>query len=125
MGRDATVTIQPMPPEDAHDALAVLMQAWRDGMTAPLPLPCKTALALVRGLTPAQVAVVYKGSAYEGGGSRGEVDEACLSRMYPDYESLCADGRFENLADQLFGPLIAWIKKSVTLDLHSESIAHE
>ena len=125
VGRDATVTIQPMPPEDAHDALAVLMQAWRDGMTAPLPLPCKTALALVRGVSPALVAVVYQGSAYEGGGSRGEVDEACLSRMYPDYESLCADGRFEHLADQLFGPLIAWIKKSVTLDLHSESMAHE
>ena len=101
------------------------MQAWRHGMAAPLPLPCKTALALVRGLTPAKVAVVYQGSAYESGGSRGEVDEACLSRLYPDYEALCADGRFEDLAAQLFGPLMAWIKQSVTLDLHSESIVHE
>ena len=119
VGRDATVTIQPMPPDEAHDALVTLMKAWRDGMSAPLPLPCKTALALVRGLPPAHVAGVYEGSAYAGSGSRGEVEEACLSRMYPDYESLCADGRFATFAERLFGPLSAWTKDYVSLDLHA------
>ena len=37
----------------------------------------------------------------------------CLSKVkqldYPDFETLVADGRFERLAEQLYGPMARWI----------------
>ena len=116
VGRDATVTVNPMPAEDAEAALEALMQAWQEGMTAPLPLPSRTALAMARGAD--DVAAVYEGGSFPRGGFAGEGKEACLARMYPDYESLCADGRFTDLAQRLFAPVIQWIDACVTLELH-------
>ena len=115
VGRDGTVTVNPLPADDAVDALAALMHAWREGMSAPLPLASKTALALVAGVN--DVAAVYEGGQYR----RGEVEEACLSRMFPDYESLSADGRIGELAERLFGPLFRWVTTQVSLELHDVS----
>ncbi len=117
VGRDATVTVKPMPADEAVTALTTLMQAWREGMTAPLPLASRTALALVGGAS--DVAAVYEGSQFPRGGSPGEGEEACLSRMYPDYETLCADGRFHVLASRLFDPVVQWINAHVTWELHA------
>ena len=113
VGRDATVTVQPLPADDALALLHTLLECWRDGMTAPLALACKTALAFVAGA--ADVALVYEGNTR----SPGEVEEACLARLFPDYESLVADGRFITLAPQLFGPMLEWTRSRVTVAPHA------
>ena len=120
VGRDATLTVNPLPTIEAQAALAVLMAAWREGMAAPLPLASKTALARVAGAFD-EVAV-YEGSAFAAAGSNakssGEVEEPCLARMFPDHEALTADGRFAELAERLFGPLLAWSQTYVSFEPH-------
>ncbi len=49
VGRDATITIDPLPRDEAIEALTTLMRTWREGMSQPLPLARKTALAHVAG----------------------------------------------------------------------------
>jgi len=118
VGRDACVTVQPWPRAPASAALADLLQAWHEGLygsAAPLPLAPRTALALVQGAR--DVAAVYEGSEYARA-RPGEGEEACLARLFPDYAALRADGRFETLAGRLFGPLTAWVRDDVRLDLH-------
>jgi exodeoxyribonuclease V gamma subunit len=112
VGRDATISIDPLPQEKAAEALTALMRAWREGMTQPLPVARKTAVAYVSGTRNLE-------PIYEGQDSGGEVtQDACLARMFPDLESLTADGRFFELADLLFGPLCAWTGKHVTREMH-------
>ncbi|MES1265497.1 MAG: exodeoxyribonuclease V subunit gamma, partial [Variovorax sp.] len=118
VGRDATVTVEAMPADQARASLRILLDAWREGMGAPLPLASKTALAWLAGANAEQV--------YEGGMFVSvEVSEACLSRMFPDYEALTADGRFETLAESLFGPLASWARTHVAARLHSAPGAFE
>jgi exodeoxyribonuclease V gamma subunit len=112
VGRDATVTVAPLPADDALALLHTLLECWRDGMTAPLPLACNTALAWVAGV---DAALAYDGSAR----SHGEVEEACLARLFPDFESLADDGRFATLAQLLFGPMLEWTRNCVSVALHA------
>jgi exodeoxyribonuclease V gamma subunit len=127
VGRDAMVTVNPLPQPEAQAALATLMQAWRDGMTAPLPLASKTALARAAGAED-EVAV-YEGKAFAGGagggsnaGSSGEVEEPCLARMFPDHEALTADGRFAAWTLSLFNPLLEWALTRVTFEPHAAAV---
>jgi exodeoxyribonuclease V gamma subunit len=118
VGRDACVTVQPWTQGPASAALADLLQTWHEGLygsAAPLPLAPRTALALVQDVR--DVAAVYEGSDHARA-RPGEVEEACLARLFPDYAALRADGRFETLAERLFGPLAAWVRDDVRLDLH-------
>ncbi|MDY0746705.1 exodeoxyribonuclease V subunit gamma [Paucibacter sp. R3-3] len=102
VGRDAMLTLQPLPQDAAEALLATLIECWREGMDAPLPLAPRTAFAYLQDPKKAQ-------DAYEGGMLRGENEEPCLARSFPDYESLLADGRFETLAPRVYGPLLDWI----------------
>ncbi len=122
VGRDATVTVNPLPVDDARATLAVLMQVWQSGMAEPLPLACKTGLALMRGAP--DVAGVYDGGAFQNGAGGGEVADACLSRQFPDFEALAADGRFADMAERVYGPVMQWIDAQVTLVLHEPSMAN-
>jgi len=112
VGRDASVIITPMAQEAARATLAVLLAGWRQGMTKPLPVACRTALAWLNQKDA--------GLNYEGNGDfmRGEREEACLAREYPDYEALTADGEFELWAEQLYGPVVHWIAAHVTVESH-------
>ena len=116
VGRDATVTLDAPPQADAAAALQTLMQAWRDGMVSPLPLAARTALALLAGGDPVGV---YEGRSFPQGGLPAEGDEPCLARLYPDFESLAADGRFGAAAEALFGPMLRWIDGQATVRLHA------
>jgi exodeoxyribonuclease V gamma subunit len=112
VGRDGVVEILPMPKDEAERALKGLLQVWLAGMNAPLPLPPKTALAYVAERDAAKE--------YEGGHMvRGEVQDTCLARMYPDYDALAADGRFEALAKTVYAPLLEWVKRQVTVVAHA------
>ena len=48
----------------------------------------------------------------------GEGEEMSLTRVYPSYAALSADGRFADLAQRLFGPLRAWAEQGVVMQLH-------
>ena len=55
---------------------------------------------------------------YQGGHHQfGEVQEPCLARVYPDFEALVHDGRFQHLAQQVYGPLLAWRDQHVLAQL--------
>ena len=115
IGRDAQLTLQPLPPEQAQADLAELLALWQEGMRQPLPIAALSGLAQVA--DQKDVAVVYEG----GFNSRGEVNEPCLARLYPDFAALTADGRFEALAPRLYGALHDWLQQGVSLELHAES----
>lgn len=112
VGRDGVIEISPMPQDEAKNTLSLLLTLWQSGMNAPLPLPPKTALAWLTDKNPA--------SQYEGGYlQRGDVEEPCMARIFPDYEALTADGRFEVLAEGVYRPLLAWATQHVTASFHS------
>jgi exodeoxyribonuclease V gamma subunit len=112
VGRDGVVEIPPFPEDKAVELLKGLLQLWLDGMNTPIPLPPKTALAFVAEKDPA--------TQYEGGHmTSGEVQDACLARMYPDYEALATDGRFETLAKTIYTPLLEWVDKQVKVEVHA------
>ncbi|MEY4561883.1 MAG: hypothetical protein RLZZ618_1160 [Pseudomonadota bacterium] len=101
VGRDAHVSYHGLPQDEATEALDDLLLAWQEGMRGPLPVACKTALAHVADRDAA--------GTYEGGFKlSGEVGEPCLARIYPDFEALSDDGRFEALADRLYRPMAEW-----------------
>ena len=120
VARDATVTVSPLPQHQAQALLQDLLQAWRDGMASPLPLASRTGLALLAGVN--DVAAVYDGAAYSRDGAAadpGEVQDACLARLYPTFDALAADGRFARLAQHLLGPLLHWAQSAASVALHA------
>ncbi len=113
VGRDGVIEISPMPGDESKKTLGMLLTLWLEGMNSPLPLPPATALAW---LTEKNAA-----SRYEGGHmQRGDVQEYCMVRMFPDYEALTADGRFEALAQQVYRPLLDWVAQHVTAGFHAD-----
>ena len=111
VGRDGLINIYPMPQEVAQAGLSQLLHLWQQGMQRPLPLPFKTALAHLNDHKPA--------SCYEGGFElRGEGEEPCLARVYPDYASLCADGQFDHWAQHIYAPYLDWVKHFVFASWH-------
>lgn len=118
VGRDAVLTLGMPDQASAVQSLQALIAAWRTGMDAPLPLACKTALAYLDDEFKAA-------SVYEGGFHPGEVDyDPCLARVYPDFATLAADGRFAELAQALYGPLRDWLG-SVAVDIHDTAAGEE
>jgi len=112
VGRDATLMVQPMDQETAQDTLGMLMQIWCQGLSKPLPLALKTSLAFVDDKKPWDT---YDGS-YQ---TTGECSEPCLHRLFPDYETLSADPRFEELSRTVYGPLHKWVLSHVTATAHA------
>lgn len=113
VGRDATLHLPAVQPQEAQEVLQRLLQLWHDGMQEPLPLALHTALAHAEGGEPAL--------AYDGDFQRdGDVAEPCLARCFPDFEALSADGRFSLLAQQLCAPLLAW-SRTVKITRHASS----
>ncbi|MFM2035302.1 MAG: hypothetical protein RL459_567 [Pseudomonadota bacterium] len=118
VGRDGTVRVTPMAEAAAREQLGKLLALWQQGQVAPLPLPLKTALAQVQHKDAAEI---FEGKDTEA----GEGTEPCLARLYPDFEALSADGRFEALAVQVYEPLLAWMREHVTAVFHEPSQGDE
>lgn len=120
VGRDSVVHITPLPTEQARQTLERLLRLWHQGMHAPLPLPPKTALAwlatLAKEASKAQQAARTR---YEGSEQvRGDAEEPCMARLYPDFEALGADGQFAALAQEIYQPLLDWQRDHVTAVLY-------
>ena len=118
VGRDGVIEISSMPQDEAQTTLSMLLSLWLQGMNTPLPLPLKTALAQLEDNNPS--------AQYEGGFMQsGEVDETCLARMFPDFEALTEDGRFEELAQQVYAPMLQWANQHVTARIHNTEPAFD
>jgi exodeoxyribonuclease V gamma subunit len=120
IGQDAVLRMRPMPQDSAIETLETLLTVWRAGMDAPLPLPPKTAIAM---LEDKSAVTQYKNAAtqYEGGQFiRGEVLDMCLAREFPDFASLMAKGLLQS-AETIYQPLLQWKQMYVTAQLHTEA----
>ncbi len=113
VGRDATLHLPALDAQASRQQLMQLLQVWQQGMETPLPLALRTGLALVQDSgKPRQ--------AYEGDAQReGENADACLARMYPDFDALGADGRLQALAEAVCAPLDQWASMQVVAVPHA------
>lgn len=117
VGRDATVRCAPPEPAQARQLLPQLLAAWQAGMAAPLPVAARTALAWVSEERPTPQEV-YDGSF----NTEGEGREACLARLYPDYEALTADGQFEHWVRTLYQPWWHWVFQHTAIEVHGSGL---
>ena len=109
VARDAIVTMNPLDPAQAQEALRELVCLWRDGMNRPLPTACKTALALVQEGDPRAV--------YDGGFEvNGENEDLCLARLWPDFSSLSSEPDFDDVSRALYGPLADWMEQHIKVE---------
>ena len=116
VGSDARLHCQAMNSAAAKEDLQALLAVWREGLDAPVPLPMRSAVALVTESGDPE-------GVYEGGFMRSaESEDPCWSRLYADFEALTADGRFEALAKEVWGRVHAWATLHVTVTLHPELV---
>jgi exodeoxyribonuclease V gamma subunit len=108
VARDAIVTMAPLDAAHSHAVLAGLVALWRQNLDQPLPVACKTALALLRN---GDARATYDGS-FEIG---GEVQDLCLARLWPDFAALAAGGAWLQTAQALYGPLADWLDAHVVI----------
>ena len=115
VGRNALLHSAPLAQEVACAQLDTLLDVWAEGMRWPLPLPPVLALrwvpAQLRGKAqdPAlrhALADLYEGNGYDQPGEARK--DPAMQRVYPDLDALLAGGHFERLAEQVYGPLLAW-----------------
>ncbi|QOL48313.1 exodeoxyribonuclease V subunit gamma [Massilia litorea] len=112
VARDATITMAPIEREMALAALGDISALWRHNLNAPLPVACRTALAH---LADGKPRLVYDGD-YE---FPGEVErEPCLARLWPEFSLLVAAGGWPDLAEALYGGLVAWLANHIQVTQH-------
>ncbi|MBD8476487.1 exodeoxyribonuclease V subunit gamma [Pseudomonas sp. CFBP 8770] len=105
---DDTLLLDPLPLDQARNALSDLLLAWQAGMTRPLPVAVKTAVAWLSH-TDEEKALVAARKAYEGDGvtSNGERREAmALMRQFADFDALMDGEEFEGWAQALYQPML-------------------
>ncbi|MFB9245601.1 exodeoxyribonuclease V subunit gamma [Massilia antarctica] len=108
VARDAIVMLAPLEREESSAQLAALVALWRRNMDQPLPVACKTALALLQQGEPRSI--------YDGGFElSGEVLDQCLARLWPDFSALNASGEFPAVAEALYGPLVRWLDQHIEI----------
>ena len=87
-------------------------------MNRPLPIACKTGLALAQDADPRKI--------YDGGFQmNGEGDDPCLARLWPDFDALSAEPDWVRCATTLYGPLAQWITEHITISPIGTSIDAE
>ncbi len=114
---DALVCWPPMEQATAEPVLAQVLALWQQQAHAerPLPLPLRTALALVQ---ERAADAAYEGSGVRNGsagGAPGEGQDAEWQRFYPDFESLSEGGQFEALAPLVHAPLARWVATALEI----------
>lgn len=104
---DGIVAIPALPQTEALSHLQTLLEAWRLGMRAPLPVACRTAFAWLN--APEDKALETAQTQYDGDEwNPGEVDfDAYLARFFPNFASLyqTETADFEHWATVLYRPL--------------------
>ena len=105
LGPGNAIILAPLDREAAEALLTRLLRGYVEGITALLPLACKTAFDRLEAAAGNSKAKPHE--TYEGGTHRqGERDDhPGYGRFWPDYAALCADARGQTLIDQLYAPL--------------------
>ncbi len=117
VARDVWLAWEPLAPEAARAQLDLWLHACSQGQSAPLPLPRRTALALLENESAAR-------TAYEGNSQQdGEAQDPAWARFYPDYDALAADGRLAQAAQALWAPLEQWAHTAVLVHDHGATTA--
>ncbi len=116
VARDAVVTMAPLEPARSRDVLGTLVDLWRRNLDQPLPVACKTALAM---LQQGDARTIYEG----GFELSGEVEDLCLARLWPDFSALLASGQWAATSEALYGPLAQWLRDDVLLEAHDTNQA--
>lgn len=108
VGEDCSLHWQPVGADAAAQQLTLWLQAWTEGMRAPLPVAVNTSLAWLQALRDDGAADDKASLVYEGSyNAKGEVEKsASLARQFPDYAALTADGRFHDWSERLYRSLL-------------------
>jgi exodeoxyribonuclease V gamma subunit len=115
IGRDGWVAVPPFKAASAQHSLGSLLALWQAGVQGPMPLPValQTGIAVVQG--GAKAAKLYEGDERR----RGERDEPCLARTFPDYAALAAAPRFVERSQQLYGDYVQWLGAAPALQAYA------
>ena len=123
VGQDVTLHMAPMETEPAREQLRTLCELWRQGMEEPLPLPLKTALAL---LQDKDARKRYEGGGDESSDEQAECNDMSLARLYPDFDALeqaaTQNGEpLSDLAERAYAGLQAWARSGVEAQAHAQT----
>jgi exodeoxyribonuclease V gamma subunit len=106
IGSDVVVRLQALEDREAsRRTLQGLMEAFAAQAVADEPLPTALRTGLAWLAEPGKAAGVYDGSQDR----PGERREPCLARLFPDYEALSAQPRFEAATRCLYADYAAWL----------------
>ncbi|MEY3289885.1 MAG: hypothetical protein RLZZ419_2127 [Pseudomonadota bacterium] len=122
MGSDSIIEIAMIEQSAAFAQLNTLLEAWYQGMQAPLPVACKTAFAWL-GASPDKAIDIAK-STYQGDDwTQGEVDyDTYLARFFPTFAHLnqmTVQGDFKAWTETLYGAAFTQINQQTAQDAHS------
>lgn len=113
VARDAVVAMAPLDAQAANAELAALVALWRRNLDQPLPVACKTALAM---LGAGDARATYDGGFQIG----GEVEDLCLARLWPDFAAFSASGEWLETSKALYGPMAHWLGQVTVTPLGKE-----
>lgn len=107
---DAVVEADAIAPQAARALLAELVQAWREGASAQATAPWPTAVATGLAALASPDSPERARAIFEADHAGAESREPHMARLYPDFEALCADGRFARASIRLYAPLAQWLQ---------------
>ena len=97
------LTFLPMSPGDALAYVNELVECWFEGMHCPLPLSLNAGMRWVSQATDDQVNNSFVEDDLR--------NDERLARIFPNIEALRADGRFSELAERLYKPIVDHIQE--------------
>ncbi|MDP4535863.1 exodeoxyribonuclease V subunit gamma [Alkalimonas collagenimarina] len=110
VGPDGVECLPPVAAEQADTCLMTLLYWYQLALRRPLPIACKTALALLTSDKPeVDASKTYEGSDFVGdfAMTAEASDYPLLQRFWPDYASLQIEDEFHTLVTELYQPLVA------------------
>ena len=102
IAQESSMAFASISTADALPIAQTWLEAWQQGLNAPLPVAFKTAMNYLKNQSDGKAKEAYEGGYNIG----GEVqNNAALARQFPSYADLQADGTFKDWAQTLYGSL--------------------
>ncbi len=139
IGKDATLVIAPMSADaedEARRCLTTVLEGWCEGMTEPLPVVLRTALAALQDIHAldandpvdpqsfGKARQAYEGNEFDAG-QPVDLADLCLARCFPSYDALASHPRFLHWVRTLYAPMREWAEQHVSIEPHVETDASE